>query len=201
MRCFIAIDVSKKIKSEIANLQQKLQEQLRVSNPEHVLSKVEGIKPYTINWVESGSIHLTLNFLGEVQDKLLGQICNAVKEVANRHKNFYMDVESVGSFGGKSAKVLWVAAGEKSPELLELQNDLAEQFAMLGWPKEARKFAGHLTLCRIKNSAAGIELAKISENYKQSKLGTFLANSVSIYQSQLTSGGAVYNMLASYKLS
>ncbi|MCK5225933.1 MAG: RNA 2',3'-cyclic phosphodiesterase [Planctomycetes bacterium] len=193
MRCFIAIDVSKKIKSKIANLQQKLQEQLKIQNPE--------IKPYTINWVESGSIHLTLNFLGKVKDNLIGQICNAAKEVVSRHKNFYLDIESVGFFGGKSAKVLWVAAGEKSSELLKLQNDLAEELEKLGWPGEPRKFAGHLTLCRIKNSQAGIELAKISENYKELKLGTFLADSVSIYQSQLTSSGAVYNMLASYKLS
>ena len=69
-----------------------------------------------------------------------------------------------------------------------------------GWPKDKRGFAGHLTLCRVRNSKAGFKLAKATEDYKNFKLGTMPADSVSVYQSQLTPEGPIYTLLGNYKL-
>ncbi len=187
MRVFIAVDIDEKIRKALGDLQQKLQ------------SKVD-IKKGDVKWVNPENIHLTLKFLGEIKDEKVVEVCNIVKEVAGRHKRFELDIQTVGHFGGRSARVLWVGAGQDCENLLQLQNSLEQQLALAGWPKETRKFSGHLTLCRVRNSKAGLKLAQMTENYKDFKLGTILGDSVSVYQSQLTPKGPIYTLLGNYKL-
>jgi len=187
MRVFIAIDIGEEVRRALSDLQQQLQGQADV-------------KKSDVKWVQTNNIHLTLNFLGESEDEKTAEVCNIVKDVAGRHKGFQIDVESVGHFGGKSARVLWVGASRGSDELLALQKDLQQQLTLAGWPEEAREFTGHLTLCRIRNSKAGVKLAQIGQQYKDYKLGVISADSVSVYQSQLKPTGPVYTVLGNYKL-
>jgi len=187
MRVFIAIDIDEQIRKALGSLQNELR------------SKVD-IKKSDVKWVNPDNIHLTLNFLGEIKDVQAVDVCNITKEVASRHESFELALETVGHFGGRSARVLWVGTGQNSDNLLQLQGDLEEQLASAGWPKETRKFSGHLTLCRVRNSKAGVKLAQMTEGYKDFKLGTISADSVSVYQSQLTPKGPVYTVLGNYKL-
>jgi len=187
MRCFIAIDINEQIRMALGNLQDELR------------SKAD-IKKSDVKWVRPEAIHLTLKFLGEIKDEQVVDICNITEEVASRHENFELDVESVGHFGGRSARVLWVGAGQDCENMLQLQEDLEEQLDLAGWPKEARKFSAHLTLCRIRNPKAGIKLAQMTQEYKDLTLGTMPADSISVYQSQLTPKGPIYTLLGNYKL-
>ena len=188
MRCFIAINIGEQIRKALGSLQNELQ------------SKAD-IKKSDVKWVRPEAMHLTLKFLGEIKDEQSVDICNITKEVASRHKSFDLDIESVGYFGGRSARVLWVGAGHDCENLLQLQNDLEQQLALAGGPKETRKFSGHLTLCRVRNSKAGLKLAQMTEKYKDFKLGTIPDDSLSVYQSQLTPKGSIYTLLGNYKLS
>ncbi len=187
MRVFIAIDIDEQIRKALGSLQNELR------------SKVD-IKKSDVKWVNPDNMHLTLKFLGEIKDQEAVDVCNITKEVASRHKSFELDVETVGHFGGRSARVLWIGTGQNSDNLLQLQSDLEEQLASAGWPKETREFSGHLTLCRVRNSKAGVKLAQMTEGYKDLKLGTIWADSVSVYQSQLTPKGLVYTVLGNYRL-
>jgi len=187
MRCFIAIDIDEKIKSALSGLQRQLQDGVDV-------------KKGDINWVNPENIHLTLKFLGEIKDAKVVEVCNIVKAVAGRHEGFELDIESVGHFGGRSPKVLWVGTGRGKENLLELQEDIEKSLASAGWPQETREFSGHLTLCRVRNPKAGMKLAQVSEGYKDFKLGTVSADSVSVYQSELKPAGPVYTRLGNYKL-
>jgi len=187
MRVFIAIDIGEDIRAALGDLQQQLQ------------SKVD-VKKSDVKWVNPENIHLTLKFLGEIKDEKVVEICNITQDVAGRHKGFELDVESVGCFGGRSARVVWVGAGEGSDDLLRLQEDLDQQLASAGWPQETRKFTGHLTLCRVRNPKAGIQLAQASEAYGDFKLGTMSADTVTVYQSRLTPTGPIYTVLGDYKL-
>jgi 2'-5' RNA ligase len=187
MRCFIAIDIDEKIRSALGDLQQQLRNGVDV-------------KKGDVNWVNPDNIHLTLKFLGEIKDAKVVEVCNIVSDVAGRHESFELDIESVGHFGGRSPKVLWVGAGEGEENLLELQEDIEESLALAGWPEETREFSSHLTLCRIRHPAAGVKLAQVSEDYKDFKLGTMPVDSVSVYQSELKPTGPIYTLLGNYKL-
>lgn len=187
MRVFIAIDIDDGIRKALANL------------PDEMLAKVD-IKKSDAKWVNPGTMHLTLKFLGEIKDKQVVEVCNIVREVASRHKSFDIEIGGVGYFGGKSARVLWVGAGQESENLLQLHVDLEQGLASAGWPPEARKFAGHLTLCRIKNSRAGVKLAGLTEEYKDFSIGVVDVDSLCVYQSELRPEGPVYTVLANYEL-
>jgi 2'-5' RNA ligase len=187
MRVFIAIDIDEVIKKALARLQDEL------------LGKAD-IKKGDAKWVDPETIHLTLKFLGEMKDTQAVEVCNIAKEVAARHKSFDIDVGTVGSFGGKSARVVWVGAGQESENLLQLQSDLEQQLAPAGWPPENRQFAGHLTLCRVRNFTAGIKLAQLAEQYRDFKLGVMPADSLCVYQSELTPKGPIYTSLGRYNL-
>ncbi|UCC22118.1 MAG: RNA 2',3'-cyclic phosphodiesterase [Planctomycetota bacterium] len=187
MRCFIAIDINDEVRAALADLQEELGERADV-------------KKGDVKWVRPESVHLTLKFLGEVKDARLMEVCNIVEEVCGRHKSFELDIEQVGCFGGRSARVVWVGTGAGGDSLKQLAEGLEEPLAAAGWPKEGREFAGHLTICRVKKSSAGVKLAKASEEYKDFKAGMITVDSVSVYQSELTPKGPIYTVLANFKL-
>jgi 2'-5' RNA ligase len=188
MRCFIAIDIDDKIQKAIADLQKQL------------AAKVD-IKKGDVKWVEPDNIHLTLKFLGEIKDEQSAEVCEITKQVAAGHKKFNLEIETVGSFGGRSAKVVWVGAGKGADELLALQKDLDEHLTLAGYPSEDREFSAHLTLCRVRNPKAGIKLADACKAFEKYKLGSIAADALCVYQSQLTPAGPIYTLLASCKLT
>ncbi len=187
MRCFIAINIPEEIRAELADLQKEL------------AGRVD-IRKGDVKWVEPEGMHLTLKFLGEVPDNQITEVCRIVKQVAERHRAFDFAVKEVGAFGGRSARVLWVGAGLDSPELLDLQQELEDELAEAGWPKEGRQFSGHLTLCRIRNSKAGEKLGQVVNQYKDFDLGTVRAGSLTVYESQLRPDGPVYTPLGNFTL-
>jgi 2'-5' RNA ligase len=187
MRCFIAIDIAEGIRAELADLQQDIADNVAVRKGD-------------VKWVRPEAMHLTLKFLGEIRDREVMDICRVTEAVAARHAAFDFAVKEVGHFGGRSARVLWVGAGLDCPALSRLQEDLEAQLAEAGWPKEGRKFSGHLTLCRVRNAAAGLKLAQITERYKDVDLGTVRCGAVSVYQSTLKPEGPIYTLLGHYSL-
>ena len=85
MRVFIAIDIDDKIRKAIADLQKQLD------------AKVD-IQKGDVKWVEPENIHLTLKFMGELDEAKLPEVREITKQVASDHKNFTLDFETVGSF-------------------------------------------------------------------------------------------------------
>lgn len=186
MRCFIAIDIDKTIVDGLRDLAEKIR---RDTNLE------EG----KVRWVDPRQIHLTLKFLGEVADREIIAVCNAVKDAAEAHKCFDLSVGGCGRFG-KPARVLWVGIAE-NPELLGLQSDIQGRLAEIGFKPEKRRFSGHLTLCRIKNTDAGRKLSVAAENYKEEQIGSCFVDSVCVYKSELTNKGPEYTLVSRSRLT
>lgn len=182
MRVFVAIDIDEQTRAALGNLQRKLSDEF-------------DIRPQHVKWTQPEAIHLTLKFLGSVKDKDIAGVCDAVRLAAQSHKSFRLELESVGCFGGKSARVLWAGTTKGTDKLKKLQQDIEKQLALLGLPEEKRDFHGHLTLCRIKNYKAGMILANAAEEYKDSRFGSIVADSVVVYESKLTSAGPIYTAL------
>ena len=187
MRLFIAIDINDQIKNALSNLQKQIQNQIDAGKSD-------------VKWVQPENTHLTLKFLGEVKDDKVAGLCNVVKDVASRFKGFDLDIERLGYFGSRSAKVLWVGTGAGSDNLCELAGRLEKQLARAGWHEENRKFAGHLTVCRVKNAKTGLKIANICDDYKDFKAGTVTVDSIKIYQSRLTAAGSIYTVVGNSKL-
>ncbi len=187
MRVFIAVDINQRIRKAIGDVQRQLQGRVKTSQR-------------SVKWVRPDVMHLTLKFLGEVDDGALTDVCKAVENIANKHKKFDLDVETLGCFGGKSARVVWVGCGAGSEQLVRLAEDIDDKLGEIGFAKETRRFTGHLTLCRIKNVRDGYELAGAVEGFGPFNAGTVSIDAVTVYQSELTRAGPNYTALASYKL-
>lgn len=181
MRLFAAIDIEPQVREQIAAMQRQLQEELNLPRGQ-------------VKWVEPENIHLTLKFLGEVADEQLTRVCDAVRRTAARHAAFDFEVRGAGAFG-RPARIVW-AGTSPCAELVKLQAELEAEFEKLGWDKENRPFAGHLTLCRVKTAKAGTLLANAVEPFKNEVFGCVTAGEVVIYQSHLGSKGPAYTAIS-----
>jgi len=188
MRCFIAIDIEEKIRNGLADIQKQLIEKTDLHKGE-------------VKWVRPDNIHLTLKFIADLDDWQIKQAGEIAKQVASEHKSFDIDVESVGTFGGRSVKVVWVGTKKGTDELKVLQKDLESGLEQIDIAPEEREFSAHLTLCRVQSQRAGFKLAEIAKQFENLKLGTIHANALCFYQSQLTPQGPIYTLLDKFQLS
>ncbi len=177
MRLFVAIDISPQVRDRIKQVQRQLQKECNLPDR-------------AVKWVRPEQIHLTLKFMGEVDDRDVTSVCDVVTRTAAEFGPFEFKVKGLGVFG-RPARVVW-AGISRCESLLALQAKLDRELTRLGGPIENRPFAGHLTLCRVKNTSAGRVLADAVAGYGDELFGTVAAPEVIVYHSQLTSDGPVY---------
>ncbi len=176
MRIFIAIKVPDSIKEKIF----KLQKNLDIRN---------------IRWVASQNIHLTLKFLGEVPEKQIEAVIEAIKSSTQKSKPFDISFEEIGGFpNSKQPRVLWVGIKEGKDKLIELMQNLNKEFSSIGFETESRKPAPHLTIGRIKK----VESLKLK--VEKIKTTSFLTEQVYLIKSELTSQGPIYTDIKEFKL-
>ena len=170
MRLFIAVDLPESIKEELRNLQKEFKG----------LGKFYFVKDF----------HLTLKFLGEVDE-------DKVKEIKDRLKNIKLDgfnliLEGLGSFPNENyVKVLWV--GCPNNEIIELHNKIDEHLKDL-FPLDYR-FKGHITLARAKFIG---NKDKLKEKLKTKYCNSFKVDKFKLIKSELTREGAVYSVLEEF---
>lgn len=104
-------------------------------------------------WVDPDNMHLTLRFIGEVDEPQVADIVDALDTVAGAP--FAVTLDSAGHFGsGRRVRSLWLGV-EKSEPLLALHARIESALVRAGLPPEGRKFHPHITLARLKNSGSG----------------------------------------------
>src|ERR671938_2153776 len=104
-------------------------------------------------WVEPGNFHVTLRFIGEVDEGRAADIDEALAEI--RAPRFELAVAGVGIFGtAAKARMLW-AGVEKNPALLHLHDKVESALMRLGLEPEERRYTPHVTLARIKYAPEG----------------------------------------------
>ena len=155
-----------------------------------------------LRWVRPEGIHLTLKFLGEVSAAKREAVENAL--AAAVVAPFALDVRlgSLGGFGGRQRlRVIWVGLEGDVEGLAELAALVEEALGPLGFPREGRPFAPHLTLARVPDDAGVQErsrLADLLEAFPSPSLPSMTLTAVNLMQSFLQPTGARYQCLAVY---
>ncbi len=104
-----------------------------------------------VRFVDPANLHLTLAFLGELDDETLAAVIALAGEVARHAAPFELALAGLGVFGLPTApRVIWVGVGGETRALLALQRRLAAALEAEGFPREQRPFSPHLTLARLK---------------------------------------------------
>jgi len=154
-------------------------------------------------WTDKDNLHITLEFLGALTDEEVGEVCLAVKEVAERHSCFSLNINKVlyGPPKKLPPKMVW-AEGDKSKELSLLREDLENSLTeKVRFVPESRIFAPHITLARISSWAwKGIEPEERPEVNETTDL-MFTVESIEVMESELKRGGPVYTVLESHQLN
>ncbi len=185
MRCFVAIDIDDGLRGRIDKLQREFKKRLK--------------NPAGIKWVEPKLIHLTIKFLGEIEDTRADQIAQTLESVCGGHKGFDIEFSTVGSFG-RPPKVIWLGTKKVTAQLEKLAQDIEQAFENLGFEKEQRPFSPHLTIARVKERRPDTQLIEVIGGFGKIDAQSVKADSVCFYKSQLTSAGPVYTLLKKINL-
>jgi len=188
IRCFIAVELPKEVRDEIAWLQAQLQ---------------SGNQP-GVKWVDPYSIHLTLKFLGSVDGDRISPITRAMGEAVQGISPFHLKVEGLGVFPNlRRVQVAWVGLSGEVDKLAQLQQGIESALASLGFTPESRRFTPHLTLARLRDRASLEERQRLGQLIADTKFEpayTFPVDAISLMRSQLTREGAIYSQIDSVEL-
>lgn len=182
-RIFIAINLPEEIKKRLENYQSQWPD-------------------LPVRWVKPENLHITLAFLGYLNDEQVLEVIKITKEVALRNQPFLVNLKKI-IYGPpkKPARMIW-AEGEKNIEFSKLQKDLEHslQGKIIGFEKENRPYSPHITLGRIRQwEFRQIEPEERPEVNEEINL-SFEVNSIEIMESELKRGGAEYTILESIPL-
>ncbi len=117
----------------------------------------------SVRWTNPESLHLTLAFLGELDDERLALVEAAAREAARAVKPFTLHVAGLGTFGRPYApSVVWAGVSGNVRRLIALHVALAAELEARGFPHEARPFSPHLTLARLRAPLTAPELGRLT---------------------------------------
>ena len=149
-----------------------------------------------VKWVEPQSLHWTLNFLGNVDQREIAEICATVAEAALEHEPFDLVLRGAGAFPAPDRpRTLWLGVGQGQDAMIALQASIEKALEPLGFRGEARRYTPHLTIGRPGRGQPTRELADELASMVDYHGGTMLVDEVTIYSSELTREGPVYDPL------
>ncbi len=180
-RCFIAINLSENVKEQL----DKLISQLKKINCAPV-----------INYVKSKGVHLTLHFLGYLDEQQINQIQDILKNLTSQYSATKLLTQTIGAFPNlERPRVVFLASEEKNQgNIVGLQQKLGEEIEKMGIEVDHRPWQPHLTLARIKGPC------QFETDYLKIPQLEIPVETIELMESNLSPHGAEYKIIESYSL-
>jgi len=184
MRLFVAVFVDNEFKAELAKVQDYIKAK---TNPE------------AVKWVNLDQMHLTLKFLGDIQEDEVDRIKELLFKI--EEPSFSFKVTRLGTFPNKGRiRVIWAGISEGDQPLRNLSSKVRQKLAR--WGEEEKGFSAHITLGRVRSgydlSAGTFHLEEV--DLKELSTKTQKVERFSLVESRLTKNGPIYNILQNYDL-
>ena len=148
-------------------------------------------------WIDVENYHVTLRFVGDIDDAFAQEIANALSLV--RRPVVTVTIDQLSSFGGDRPRAI-VARARPEPALLDLQAEHERLLRRLGAPPEPRKFVPHVTLARLKGASPGAVASYLGTRGYFPPL-SFAAPRFVLFSSRDSVGGGPYVVEAEYPLA
>jgi len=178
LRCFVAVELPPPMREEIGRLQSRIATNgLRLVRPELV--------------------HVTIKFLGDVPQEMVGNVTGALGKV--KASPFPAKVQGMGAFPGRAVRVVWLGL---TGDFQELYRNVEQALGPLGFAPEDRGFSAHVTLGRVARPSPQMSrlLSEKIAEFSSLDLGGFNVDRFYLKKSTLTSGGPIYENLAEFPL-
>jgi 2'-5' RNA ligase len=151
-----------------------------------------------VKWTEPENLHVTLLFLGEVDEREVLDVCRAVGDCARGRAPFAMSVEKTGCFpNARRPRVLWVGVGEGLQEVVAVHDALETVLLELGcYRREDRQYTPHVTLGRVQSDQPNDTLAAAMAKNGDWQCGRMVVREILVMSSELRSEGPLYTVLS-----
>lgn len=184
MRTFIAANLTDTLKAALSQVQEAL--------------KARGAD---VGWVKPENLHITLKFLGEVEEARLPVLSEAIASSLRGTSPFPLALGGLGAFPDlRFPRVIWIGVKRGAKELSALQARLEEGLQRIGFSPEDRPFSPHLTLGRVRSPRGRGALVEGLKALEVPILGEMILESVDLMRSQLHPTGAIYTIIQSFPL-
>ncbi|TWU07915.1 RNA 2',3'-cyclic phosphodiesterase [Stieleria varia] len=166
---------------------------------------IKKLKPFDegIKWVPLDNFHLTLKFLGEVDNTEVPTICNRLREIAEDYDPFELSFAGMRAMpSGQRPRILSVKVADESGSLVQLVGELETSMADLGFKQEPRDYVPHLTLGRTRSNTRRVSEAVIAEMERLGDyhLGEQVVDEIQLMASFLDKGGPTYQTMDTIEL-
>ena len=177
LRAFIGIEVSDDVRAALTRVQDDFS---------GCGAKVKLVAP--------ANVHLTMKFLGEIDDQMAGNVASAMAEAAGAGPITF-EVAGLGQFPphGKP-RTLWAGVSDGVAAVVALSTRLDAALGPLGFESE-RQFVPHATIGRVKSPKGAGSLTPVIEHHAAVAFGTCRAEEMVLFKSTLTPQGAIYDVL------
>lgn len=150
VRLFISLPLPDQARDELCDVQAELRQYL---------------SPNLVRWTKPEGLHVTLAFLGNVEDESIEALCAAAGPAFAGHEPFKLALSGLGGFPtGANPKVLWAGLSGESEHLRRLQRDVAKATGPFVEQADSKPFRGHVTLGRVRGEPERIGRALRSLN-------------------------------------
>ncbi|MGQ9515103.1 MAG: RNA 2',3'-cyclic phosphodiesterase [Thermoproteota archaeon] len=178
IRCFVSIDIEDPmVRAKVEGIQREL-----------LLTHAD------LKFVDPKSIHITLLFLGEVDQKITKEMCKVLsgRELAPKR----IRLEGLGLFPSASRpNIVWLGVTSGVDELNIAAEKVATLLKPFGFAPEERGFQAHVTIARVKSGRNGEKLVEKVREMSKEPIGEVITSPVRLKKSTLTPKGPVYETI------
>ncbi len=179
IRTFISIELDEETHSELSSLLSALAE-----------------SDADVKWVAPEVIHLTLKFLGYIDEAKVKEVQEILSAVVKNFKPFALTLKGIGAFPKLDyPRVIWAGVNEGKSETELIAKELEDKLEKIDIPKEDREFHPHITLGRVKSPKNKDKLKSIIEITKFEPCSKINVDHLTLFKSQLSANGPTYTPL------
>ncbi len=184
IRSFLAFPISGELKEKFKHILNDLQ---------HTCTDVK--------WVKPENVHLTLKFLGGLEESELKNVSFVLRERCRGFAPITSYLSEIGAFPDlRHPKIVWGALDDSKKEIQAIVEVLEGELAKFGLAKDEHPFKPHITLGRVKSTAHLINLIQTIRQitFESKTKQTF--EKIILYKSTLTPQGPIYEVLKEFEI-
>lgn len=153
-----------------------------------------------INWVPPENFHITLSFIGDTSEKEILTIENILNSITPNYHSIDLQIKDFGVFPNtNNPRVIWFGI-QTNETIYTLQDELNEALIQNNINPDTKPFKPHLTIGRVKEIGNTSKIIELQKNLKNKVLFTGKVNEITLFESILSSNGAVYRPLKTFYL-
>jgi 2'-5' RNA ligase len=160
---------------------------------------IEALRPSAgdVKWVAADHLHWTLHFLGNIDDRDLSEVCEAVAKAADEIEPFDVETRGAGAFpSADRPRTLWIGAGQGERNMSVLHAAIERRLKKRGYRGEERRFVPHITIGRARGKGRPHSLQRELATLADYDAGAMLVDEVTVYASELGRDGPEYRILS-----